>query len=259
MMFDSGFVSLVGAGPGDPELITVKALRRLRAADVIVYDALVAPALLDECRADAVLIDVGKRAGRHSCDQAAINALLIDHARAGRQVVRLKGGDPFVFGRGGEEALALTAAGVAWEVVPGVSAALAAPAAAGIPVTQRNIGRSLAIVTGHTARDGGLPPLDWHALATGVDTLVVLMGVGHLAALAARLIAAGRPPTTPAAVVQWGTTAQQASVVATLATIADEAARARLGAPATLVVGEVVGLHAQLKPALLAELALEAA
>lgn len=245
-MFDTGFVSLVGAGPGDPELISVKGLRRLRAAEVVVYDALVAPELLDECRPGVELIDVGKRAGQQSCAQAAITALLIAQAEAGRQVVRLKGGDPFLFGRGGEEALALQAAGIAWEVVPGVSAALAVPAMAGIPVTHRGMAASLAIVTGHTARGGHLPELDWGALATGVDTLVVLMGVGHLAEIAERLIAAGRAATTPTAVIRWGTTARQATVVATLATIAAEVARAGLGVPATLVVGEVVGLHAQL-------------
>src|SRR5438093_766346 len=148
-MADYGFVSLVGAGPGDPELLTIKGLRRLRAADVVVYDALVSEELLRECRADADLIYAGKRAGQHARSQESINALLIDQARAGRQVVRLKGGDPFVFGRGGEEAAALAAAGIAWEVVPGVTSAIAVPAYAGIPVTHRSAASSVAFVTGH--------------------------------------------------------------------------------------------------------------
>src|SRR5512145_2562176 len=148
-MDQQGFVSLIGAGPGDPELITVKGLRRLRAADVVVYDALVNDALLRECRADAALIYAGKRAGQHYRSQVEINALLIEKARLGSQVVRLKGGDPFVFGRGGEEAQALAAAGIAWEVVPGVSSAIAAPAYAGIPLTHRAAASSFAVITGH--------------------------------------------------------------------------------------------------------------
>jgi uroporphyrin-III C-methyltransferase len=241
----NGFVSLVGAGPGDPELLTVKALRRLRAAEVVVYDALVNEALLAECRPDAARIFVGKRAGCRAFAQEAINALLIDLARDGKQVVRLKGGDPFVFGRGGEEALELHAAGVPFEIVPGVSSALAAPAYAGIPVTQRGVAVSFAVVTGHEDPSKPASQINWAALA-GIDTLVVLMGVGHLAQIAASLIAHGRAADTPAAVVQWGTTVDQATVVGTLAAIADDVARARLGAPATLVVGEVVRLREQL-------------
>ncbi|GAB4204776.1 MAG: hypothetical protein OHK0022_30210 [Roseiflexaceae bacterium] len=246
-MPNRGFVSLVGAGPGDPELITTKGLRRLRAADVVVYDALVSPELLAECRAGAELIDVGKRGGQPSAGQAAINALLVARARAGLLVVRLKGGDPFVFGRGGEEAEALQAAGVAWEVVPGVSSAVGVPAYAGIPVTHRALASSVAFVTGHEDPDKPASRINWQALATGVDTLVFLMGVGRLPEIAAQLIAHGRPASTPAAVIRWGTTPDQESVVATLATIAEEAARAGLGAPATLVIGEVVRLHGQLR------------
>ena len=240
-----GFVSLVGAGPGDPELITVKGLRRLRAADVVVYDALACPALLADCRPDAELIDAGKRGGQPSRPQPWINAVLIARARRGLQVVRLKGGDPFVFGRGGEEAEALQAAGIAWEVVPGVSAAVGAPAYAGIPVTHRDLASSVAFVTGHET-PGRPSRIDWQALATGVDTLVFLMGVGRLPEIAALLIAHGRSPDTPAAVVRWGTTPDQETVVASLATIAEEVARAGLGAPATLVIGEVVRLRERL-------------
>lgn len=241
-----GHVALVGAGPGDPELITIKGLRHLRAADVVVYDALVNEDLLGECRPGVLLLDVGKRCGQPAPTQDMINTLLVNHARAGRHVVRLKGGDPFVFGRGGEEAEVLAAAGIPWEVVPGISSAIAVPAYAGIPVTQRGIASSFAVVTGHE-RAGGTLNLDWQALATGVDTLVVLMGVGRLAEIAERLIGCGRPATTPAAVIRWGTTHEQETVVATLATIADAVARAGVGAPATLVVGEVVALRERLR------------
>jgi uroporphyrin-III C-methyltransferase len=241
-----GFVSLVGAGPGDPELITVKALRRLRSADVVVYDALVNDLLLRECRPDAQLVFAGKRAGLHARSQSDINALLIDYARAGLLVVRLKGGDPFVFGRGGEEAEALAAAGIAWEVVPGISSAVAVPAYAGIPLTHRAAASSFAVVTGHEDPERPETRLRWQALANGFDTLVVLMGVGRLGSIAAELIGHGRAPETPAAVIAQGTLPEQQTVVGTLATIAEEAERAGLGAPATLVVGEVVRLRQRL-------------
>jgi uroporphyrin-III C-methyltransferase len=242
----TGFVSLIGAGPGDPELITLKGLRRLREADVVIYDALANDALLRECRADAELIYAGKRAGQHSRSQAEISALLIAKARAGAQVARLKGGDPFVFGRGGEEAAALAQAGIAWEVVPGVSAALAAPAYAGIPVTHRAAASSFAVVTGHEDPERAESRLRWQALARGIDTLVFVMGLGRLASIAEQLIAHGRAGATPAAVIAQGSTAEQATVVGTLATIAADVARAGVGAPATLVVGEVVRLRQQL-------------
>lgn len=243
---NQGFVSLVGAGPGDPELMTLKGLRRLQAADVVVYDALIGLALLEECRADAEIIDAGKRAGGPARPQEWINRLLIERARCGLRVVRLKGGDPFVFGRGAEEAEALVAAGVAWEVVPGVSSAVAAPAYAGIPLTHRSYAASFAVVTGHEPTDRSESRLHWHALARGIDTLVFLMGVGRLAEIAARLIEAGREADTPAAVVRWGSTAEQVTVVATLATIAGAVTAARLEPPALLVVGEVVSLRATL-------------
>jgi uroporphyrin-III C-methyltransferase len=241
-----GFVSLIGAGPGDPDLITVKGLRRLRAADVVVYDALVNEELLRECRPNAELIYAGKRCGQAGRTQEWINTLLIEKGRAGLQVVRLKGGDPFVFGRGGEEAAALAAAGVAWEVVPGVTSAIAVPAYAGIPVTHRAAASSVAFVTGHEDPNRAETRMRWQALAQGIDTLVFLMGVGRLATIAEQLIAHGRPSETPAAVIRQGTTADQETVVGTLATIAADVERAGLTAPATLVVGEVVRLRAQL-------------
>jgi uroporphyrin-III C-methyltransferase len=242
----TGFVSLVGAGPGDPELLTLKGLRRLRAADVVVYDALVNDALLHECRADAELIYAGKRAGQHHRSQDEINTLLIEKARAGLQVVRLKGGDPFVFGRGGEEAAALVADGIAWEVVPGVTSAIGVPAYAGIPVTHRAAASSFAVITGHEDPAREETRLRWQALAQGIDTLVFLMGVSRLATIAAQLIAYGRAADTPAAVIRQGTTPDQETVVGTLATIAADVERAGLTAPATLVVGEVVRLREQL-------------
>ena len=237
-----GLVYLVGAGPGDPELITVKGLACLRRADVVLYDRLVAAELLAEAHPGAELIDVGKAPARQRRSQDEINALLIEKARAGLTVVRLKGGDPFVFGRGGEECQALAAAGLPYEVVPGVSSAVAVPAYAGIPVTHRDHASSFTVVTGHNA-GGDASEADWSGLpATG--TLVCLMGVGHLPEVARRLTALGRPATTPAAVIGWGTTGRQVVVTGTLADIAQRAADVE--PPATIVIGEVVGLQAQL-------------
>ncbi len=246
-MANEGFVSLIGAGPGDPELITVKGLRRLRAADVVIYDALINSELLRECRPDAELIDAGKRAGRSSPAQASINELLVARARAGLQVVRLKGGDPFVFGRGGEEAEALQAAGIPWEVVPGVTSAIGVPAYAGIPVTHRAVASSVAFIAGHEDPAKGHTRINWRALAEGIDTLVFLMSGGRMALIAEQLVAHGRPGDTPAAAVRWGTTTEQEVVSGTLATIADDVARARLAAPVLLVVGEVVRLRERLR------------
>src|SRR5216110_2483649 len=189
-------VALVGAGPGDPGLMTVRGLELLRHADVVVYDRLVHPRLLDEApRARRVF--AGKAAGRHALPQERITALLVTHARRGRRVVRLKGGDPFVFGRGGEEALALERAGVPFEVVPGVTAAVAVPAYAGIPLTHRGVASSFAVVTGHGCASERGRPVDWARLATAVDTLVVLMGLERLAEIARELVARGRPAETP--------------------------------------------------------------
>jgi uroporphyrin-III C-methyltransferase len=236
----SGRVVLVGAGPGDPELITVKGLGWLRRAEVVVYDRLVAPSLLDEAPAAALRIYAGKSRGRHCIPQSAITPLLIHHAAAGRLVVRLKGGDPFVFGRGGEEALACRAASIPVEVVPGISSAVAVPAAAGIPVTHRGLASSFAVVTGHEDPSKPRTEVDWAALARSVETLVVLMGVGSLPTIAARLVAAGRAASTPAAVISRGTTPAQQVVTGTLADIAERARH--LSPPATIVIGEVVRL-----------------
>lgn len=230
-------VALVGAGPGDPELITVKGLARLQEADVVLYDALISPVLLEHARCGAKLIDVGKHPGVPHISQEAIHALLIQRARAGQRVVRLKGGDPFVFGRGGEETEALHAAGIAFEVIPGVSSALAVPACAGIPVTHRECATSFAVVTGHRKQGAQGASQDWDALAR-MDTLVVLMGMRNLPQITAELMSAGRAPATPAAVIQWGTTPQQRVVTGTLADIAERACE--FSAPATIVIGEVV-------------------
>jgi uroporphyrinogen III methyltransferase/synthase len=241
-----GLVSLVGAGPGDPDLITVKGLNRLRHADVVIYDRLANEALLREVPAKAELIFAGKGPGNHALNQAQINSLLVEHGSQGRQVVRLKGGDPFVFGRGGEEAEALADAGVPFEVVPGVTSAIAAPAYAGIPVTHRDFTSAFTVVTGHEDPTKDTSNIPWHALAHGPDTLVFLMGVSHLAGLAQSLIAAGRPPSTPVAVVRRGTWPDQQTVHGTLDNIADHVAEVGLIAPAVTIVGKVTTLASSL-------------
>jgi uroporphyrin-III C-methyltransferase len=239
-----GSVALVGAGPGDPRLITVHGLALLRAADVVVYDRLVDRRLLDEAPG-ARHIFAGKAHGEHTLEQEAINALLVMHARCGRRVVRLKGGDPFVFGRGGEEAEALARAGVSFEVVPGVSAAVAVPARAGIPLTHRGVAASFAVVTGHEACDK-TAGIDWAAVATATDTLVVLMGLRELPRIVERLRAAGRSAATPVAVISEGTTARERTVVGRLDDIAIRVEAAGLTSPAVIVIGEVVRLRARL-------------
>jgi uroporphyrin-III C-methyltransferase len=244
----SGIVYLVGAGPGDPDLMTVRGLRCLRAADAVVYDRLVSEEILAEAPPTAERIYVGKEAGKEgghpSCQQEEINALLISLAREGRTVVRLKGGDPFVFGRGGEEALACRAAGVPCEVVPGVTSAVSVPALAGIPVTHRGLAGSFAVVTGHCM---GNDRLDWEALAR-IDTLVVLMGLSRLPEIAGLLQRHGRRADIPAAVISRGSLPDEQVVVGTLADIARRASEAGLATPATLVVGEVVRLRESLTP-----------
>jgi uroporphyrin-III C-methyltransferase/precorrin-2 dehydrogenase/sirohydrochlorin ferrochelatase len=244
----SGLVSLVGAGPGDPGLLTRKAAQRLAEADLVLYDALVDPAVLD-LAGRARRFYVGKRAGRHHVTQEQIHRLMIREAQAGTRVVRLKGGDPFVFGRGGEEALALAEAGIPFEVVPGVSSAVAAPALAGIPVTHRGLSTGFAVVAGH-AESAWRPALD--SLAPGALTVVVLMGLEHRAAIAAALVARGWSSATPAAVVWAASRAESAAWRGTLSTLADphlftEAAPA--DAPGTLVIGDVVSLAEALAPA----------
>jgi len=235
-----GVVYLVGAGPGDPGLMTARSLELIGSADAIFHDRLIPPGALDGARDDAELLYVGKEPGRPSVPQEEISEKLIEAARAGRSVVRLKGGDPFVFGRGGEEAEALRAAGVEFEVVPGITAGVAATAYAGIPVTHRDDASAVAFITGHEDPEKGEPALDWEALARFPGTLVLYMGVKRLPDNAAALIAAGRDPDEPAAAVERGTMAGQRTVTATLGTLAVEVEREGVRAPAVIVVGEVV-------------------
>jgi uroporphyrin-III C-methyltransferase len=241
-----GSVALVGAGPGDPGLMTVRGLQLLRLADVVLYDRLVDPRLLGEARPHAPRIFVGKASGAHTLPQDEINTLLVRHARRGRRVVRLKGGDPFVFGRGGEEAEALAAAGIAFEVVPGVSSAVAVPAYAGIPVTHRGTASSFAVVTGHEDDGKGASCVDWARLATAVDTLVILMGTRALPRIARALLEAGRAADTPVACVRWGTTDAQETIVGRLDEIATRTAAIELAPPVVIVVGDVVALRERL-------------
>jgi uroporphyrin-III C-methyltransferase len=238
----TGKVYLVGAGPGDPGLLTVRGLQLLQNAEVVVYDQLVNPVLLEEVTPEAIRIYAGKQAGRHCIAQDEINRILIDHARLGYQIVRLKGGDPFVFGRGGEEAEALSAARIPFEIVPGVSSAVAAPAYAGIPVTHRTLASSFAVVTAHRA--GTAKPIEWAKLAHTVDTLVVLMGLKSLAHIVAELLGGGVPAQTPVAVIARGTTEAQATVTGTIENIVDRAAD--LKSPAVIIIGRVVDLKDRL-------------
>jgi uroporphyrinogen III methyltransferase / synthase len=239
-------VYLVGAGPGDPGLLTARALALIAAADVIVYDRLIPVSALDGARADAELIYAGKEGGGPSVSQAEIERLLLEHGGAGREVVRLKGGDPFVFGRGGEEAESLREAEIPFEVVPGVTAGVAAAAYAGIPVTHRDAASAVAFLTGHEDPAKPESALDWEALASFPGTLVIYMGVRRLGAIAQRLIAAGRPVTEPAALVQRGTFADQRVVTATLESIAAAAERDGVRAPAIAIIGPVAALHERL-------------
>jgi uroporphyrin-III C-methyltransferase/precorrin-2 dehydrogenase/sirohydrochlorin ferrochelatase len=235
----TGSVALVGGGPGDPGLITTRGRRLLAEADVVLVDRLAPRALLDELDPSVVVIDVGKTAGHHPLPQEEINRLLVEHAMAGQRVVRLKGGDPFLLGRGGEEALACLAANVPVEVVPGVTSAVAVPAAAGIPVTHRGLARQVTIASGHEG-------LDWASLAGLDGTLVLLMGVSTLGAASAALIQHGKPASTPAAVIESGFTDRQRTTTGTLATIADLARERDVQPPAVVVIGDVVDLAAVL-------------
>jgi uroporphyrin-III C-methyltransferase/precorrin-2 dehydrogenase/sirohydrochlorin ferrochelatase len=244
----AGDVTLVGAGPGDPELLTLKALRALQDADVILYDRLVPAAVLDLARRDAARICVGKAAGNIGSTQEEINTLLIEHANQGRRVVRLKGGDPFIFGRGGEELQALAAAKINFSVIPGITAATGCAAYAGIPLTHRDHAHSVTFVTGH-AQDHGKEPgaePDWRALAAPGTTAVFYMGLARLEHIVAKLVEHGASPALPAGIVAQGTTPNQRVITATLATIRDASAAANLESPALLIVGEVVGLHSAL-------------
>jgi uroporphyrinogen III methyltransferase/synthase len=262
-----GRVYLVGAGPGDPGLLTIRGRQCIWQAQVIVYDRLVHPSILCHARPEAELIYVGKASSAHTMKQDDINQLLVDKAKEGKTVVRLKGGDPFVFGRGGEEAEALVDAGIPFEIVPGITSAIAAPAYAGIPVTHRGLATSLGIITGHERASGGVgegengrsgiahsptPPLPhssirWDKISTGLDTLVFLMGVENLPNIVSELIANGRDPSTPVALVRWGTRAEQETLVGTLADIVEKVQSTGFKSPAVTVVGDVVNLREKLR------------
>jgi uroporphyrinogen III methyltransferase/synthase len=242
-----GKVYLIGAGPGDPGLITVKGQACIQAADVIVYDYLAAPALLAHAAPQAEMIYVGKKGGDHTLPQGGINQLIVEKARQGCVVARLKGGDPYIFGRGGEEAEELVAAGIPFEVVPGVTSAVAGAAYAGIPLTHRDFTSTLAFVTGHEDPTKDSSSIDWKALATGVGTLVFFMGVKNLPLITARLQDNGMPSETPVALIRWGTTPRQRTVTGTLDTIVDSARQAKMKAPAIIVIGKVVDLRERLQ------------
>ncbi|MDE0506294.1 MAG: uroporphyrinogen-III C-methyltransferase, partial [Candidatus Poribacteria bacterium] len=242
-----GRVYLVGGGPGDPKLITLKGVECLQCADVVIYDLLISDALLDHCPPHCERIYGGKRPGEQRKRQDEINALMLRKAKEGKTVVRLKGGDPFIFGRGGEEVLTLVGAGIDFEIVPGITSAIAAPAYAGIPLTHRDHASSVAFVTGHSASFAPDSPIGWERLATAVDTLVVYMGIGHLDQIAAQLTQHGRSPDTPVTLVHWGTTPQQKTLEGTLTDISEKAKEANFRNPAVVVVGEVNRLREQLR------------
>lgn len=247
MRYDKGIVYLIGAGPGDPSLITVKGLECIKSADVVVYDRLASPRLLEQCKPGARTIYVGKKPDRHTLNQGEINALLVEEASRGLVVARLKGGDPFVFGRGGEEAEELAKHGIPFEIVPGVTSAIAVPAYAGIPVTHRDYTSTLAIITGNEDPDKEDSSIQWAKIATGAGTLVFLMGMGNLPAITEKLIRHGRAPETPVALVRWGTRPEQRTLVGRLDNIARLAAEADFKNPAIIVVGEVVRLREHLR------------
>jgi uroporphyrin-III C-methyltransferase/precorrin-2 dehydrogenase/sirohydrochlorin ferrochelatase len=238
---DNGEVYLVGAGPGNPDLLTFRALRLMQQADVVVYDRLVSPPILDMCRRDADRVYVGKERDNHALPQEDINLLLVRLAKEGKRVLRLKGGDPFIFGRGGEEALALARAGIAFEVVPGITAATGVAAAVGIPLTHRAIAQACVLVTGSRRKSD--PELDWKGLARPGQTIVVYMGLAGLERVSRELIAHGLSPRTPAAIIQQGTTPGQRFVGGTLAALPRLAVEARLRAPTLIVIGKVVRLQ----------------
>ena len=246
----SGKVYLIGAGPGDPQLLTLKAAKAMATSDVIVYDYLVNPEVLVHARQGVELIYVGKRAGQHSASQAEINGILIERARRGEMVARVKGGDPFIFGRGGEEAEALAEAGIEWEVIPGVSSGVAAAAYAGIPLTHRGYASSVSFITGHESKNG--QPIDWAEAARGADTLVVFMCAETITTVARRLVLAGRDPSTPVAIIRWGTYECQEVYSTTLGALRrldeqpDGEARFKIEPPAVAIIGSVVSLKEKL-------------
>lgn len=238
-----GKVYLVGAGPGDPGLFTIKGKTLLECADVVVYDALVSPPILAMINPHAKQIDAGKRRGRHSMSQDEITQVLIDEAQTNAIVVRLKGGDPFVFGRGGEEMADLVAANVPVEVVPGITSGIAAPAYAGIPLTHRAYSSSVTFVTGHEEAGKYRPAVNWSAIAHGSETIVIYMGIHNLPHIIEQLSAAGMSLETPIALVRWGTRPEQEELIGTLATIVEQMEAVQFAAPAIVVIGNVVNLH----------------
>ncbi|MFN6525891.1 uroporphyrinogen-III C-methyltransferase [Nostoc sp. ChiSLP03a] len=238
-----GKVYLVGAGPGDPGLITLKAKGLLECADVVIYDALVSPAILAMINPQAEQINAGKRAGRHSLFQSETTQLLIDKAQDNAIVVRLKGGDPFIFGRGGEEMEELVKAGISTEVVPGITSGIAAAAYSGIPLTHRLYSSSVTFVTGHEAAGKYRPQVNWSAIARGSETIVIYMGIHNLPYIVEELIAAGLNLETPIALVRWGTRPEQEELIGTLETIVTQVEKTGFGAPAIAVIGQVVNMH----------------
>lgn len=237
-----GKVYLVGAGPGDPDLITIKGMKCIQEADVILYDRLINNELLSYAKQNAEFIFCGKMPESHSLQQETINYLLVKHANKGRTVTRLKGGDPFVFGRGGEEAEFLSDNGIEFEVVPGISSGIAAPAYAGIPVTHRDYGSSFAIVTGHR-KNGEADNIKWEALAKGIDTIAIYMGVKNLPYIQEQLLLYGKSPETPAALIQWGTVDNQKTVVSSLGEIINAAEKEGIQNPCMIIIGEVVKMR----------------
>ncbi|WP_168118850.1 uroporphyrinogen-III C-methyltransferase [Paenibacillus sp. HB172176] len=246
---NKGKVYLVGAGPGDPELITLKALRCIQTADVILYDRLVNPELLSHAKGDAELIYCGKLPGAHAMTQRAINDSLIHYASQGHIVVRLKGGDPYVFGRGGEEALELVSMGMAYETIPGITSAIGAGASADIPLTHRGVAASFACVTGNRC-NGDHEPVRWDLLAHSVDTLAVYMGVGQLEQISLELLKHGKPSVTPVALIEQGTTDKQRVITGTLGDIHNRAISMKVKNPALIIIGEVVLIRDRLAAAM---------
>ncbi|MDY6939136.1 MAG: uroporphyrinogen-III C-methyltransferase [Cyanobacteriota bacterium] len=243
-----GKVYLVGAGPGDPGLLTIRGKTLLECADVVVYDALTSPQIMAMVSPYAELVHAGKRRGRHSMSQADITQILLEKAQTHAVIVRLKGGDPFVFGRGGEEMEDLRAAGIPVEVVPGVTSGIAAPAYAGIPLTHRNYSSSVTFVTGHESVGKYRPEVNWSAIAQASETIVIYMGVRNLPTIIEKLMAAGLNPETPIALVRWGTRPEQEELIATLATVVERVEATGFEAPAIAVIGNVVNLHGILNP-----------
>lgn len=240
-----GKVYIVGAGPGDPELITLKGLKCIQKADVILYDRLVNKELLQFAKPDVHLINCGKFPDYHLMKQETINQFLVKYAKKGKTVTRLKGGDPFVFGRGGEEAEACQKAGITFEVVPGITAGIAAPAYAGIPVTHRDHSSSFTIISGHR-KEGGADNIKWEAIAKGIDTIAIYMGVKNLPYIRRKLLEHGKSPETPAALIHWGTCQNQKTTIGTLGSIVETAEREQVTNPSMIVIGDVVRLHDKL-------------